>query len=201
MGKLVQGNFNAYNLFIVIFAAIAQLSTAYGIAIIASTAGQDDFYKYFNLAPLPTDPGYMNTTLMLGALNGANSGGAFLGAIAAAKLADMISRKRTIFVACVWFIVGGGLNAGAVNITMLAIGRAVAGVGAGLLSVVVPMYQGEVATAETRGLMMATTGCMWAWGYNLAGWIGYGCAYIKPDSSAATASWQVFPLNGADCDD
>jgi MFS family permease len=39
-------------------------------------------------------------------------------------------------------------------------GRVIAGIGAGILAVVVPMYQGEVATAETRGAMMAVTGIM-----------------------------------------
>ena len=37
---------------------------------------------------------------------------------------------------------------------MFGVGRAVAGIGSGILAVVVPMYQGEVATAETRGAMM-----------------------------------------------
>ena len=37
---------------------------------------------------------------------------------------------------------------------MFVVGRAVSGMGSGILAIVVPMYQGEVATAETRGAMM-----------------------------------------------
>ena len=50
--------------------------------------------------------------------------------------------------------------AGSVNIGMFLAGRVVAGIGAGILAVVVPMYQGEISTAETRGAMMAVTGIM-----------------------------------------
>ena len=55
---------------------------------------------------------------------------------------------------------------------MFGIGRAIAGVGSGILAIVVPMYQGEVATAETRGAMMCVTGIMYAFGYSIAGWLG-----------------------------
>ena len=37
---------------------------------------------------------------------------------------------------------------------MFGVGRAVAGLGSGILAIVVPIYQGEVATAETRGALV-----------------------------------------------
>lgn len=127
-------------------------------------------YTYFNLAR-QGEPGYAHTTNILGGLNGANSGGAFVGCIISAWAADKYSRKKTIQFACVVLVIGGALNAGSVNITMFAIGRVVAGIGSGILAVVVPMYQGEIATAETRGAMMCVTGVMWAYGYSFAGWV------------------------------
>lgn len=72
---------------------------------------------------------------------------------------------------------------------MFGVGRAIAGVGSGILAIVVPMYQGEVATAETRGAMMCVTGVMYAWGYAAAGWLGYGCAFIPGSSPHASAAW------------
>ena len=145
-------------------------------------------YTYFNLAT-QGEPGYAHTTNILGALNGANSGGAFLGAIISSWAADKYGRKKTIMIGCYFMILGGALNAGSVAISMFAIGRAVAGIGSGILAIVTPMYQGEVATAETRGAMMCVTGIMWAWGYSFAGWIGYGCSYISGTSPHASAAW------------
>ncbi|KIY02891.1 uncharacterized protein Z520_01356 [Fonsecaea multimorphosa CBS 102226] len=186
-------HFNSYNVLVVIFVAIGTLSTAYGLAIIGSTSGQPNFYTYFNLAASPSEPGYDHTTNVLGGLNGANSGGAFVGALISAWSADKFGRKITIMIGCVFIIIGGALNAGSVAISMFAIGRVVAGVGSGILAIVTPMYQGEVATAETRGAMMCVTGIMWAYGYSFAGWIGYGCVHIPADSPHASAAWR-FPL-------
>lgn len=83
---------------------------------------------------------------------------AFLGCIFSAWSADKYGRKRTIQIGCVLIIIGGALNAGSVSLSMFGVGRAVSGVGSGILAIVVPMYQGEVATAETRGAMMCVTG-------------------------------------------
>lgn len=74
---------------------------------------------------------------------------------------------------------------------MFAIGRAIAGLGSGILAIVVPMYQGEVATAETRGAMMCVTGIMYAFGYSAAGWLGYACVHIPATSPNASAAWCV----------
>lgn len=55
------------------------------------------------------------------------------------------------------------------------------------------MYQGEISTAETRGAMMCVTGIFYAFGYTLAGWLGFACYFFPSDSSSATFSWR-FPL-------
>lgn len=74
-------------------------------------------------------------------------------------------------------VVGGAICAGSVDIGMFLAGRVIAGIGSGILAgelltcsrrseallisstiVVVPMYQGEISTAETRGAMMCVTG-------------------------------------------
>jgi MFS family permease len=84
--------------------------------------------------------------------------------LTSAYTADKYSRKRTIQLGCLILIIGGTLCAGSVTIGMFYVGRVFAGIGAGILAVVVPMYQGEVATAETRGAMMSVTGIMYAFG-------------------------------------
>ncbi len=62
---------NPYNLWVVVFVALGTISTAYGLAIIGSTVGQPNFYTYFNLATAG-EPGYDQTTNMVGALYGIN---------------------------------------------------------------------------------------------------------------------------------
>lgn len=148
---------NSYNLWLVIFVAIGTISTAYGLAIIGSTVGQPNFYTYFNLAPAG-EPGYDHTTNMIGALNGVNSAGAFFGCWLNAWTAEKYGRKMSMMGGCVILIVGGALCAGAVDLAMFLVGRFIAGLGTGILACVVPMYQAEISTPETRGAMVCVTG-------------------------------------------
>ena len=183
---------NAYNLCIVVLVAIGTVGSAYGLAIIGSTVGQPNFYTFFNLAP-QGKPGYSHTTNMIAALNGINSAGAIAGCIIQAWTSDFFGRKRTLQFGSAVLIVGGALCAGAVNMGMFLAGRCIAGVGSAVLACVVPIYQAEVSTPETRGAMVAVTGIMYAVGYALAGWLGFACYFIKPNSPIVTFSWR-FPL-------
>lgn len=182
---------NAYNLWVVVFVAIGTIASAYGLAIIGSTVGQPNFYAYFNL---PTSgPGYAYTTNIIGALNGINSAGAIVGCLFQAWSADYYGRKRTLQFGCLVLIVGGALCSGAVNMGMFLAGRFIAGVGAAILACVVPIYQAEVSTPETRGAMVAITGIMYAVGYSLAGWLGFACYHIPATSPYTSFAWR-FPL-------
>ncbi|KAJ5815492.1 hypothetical protein N7474_007269 [Penicillium riverlandense] len=183
---------NAYNLWVVVFVAIGTIASAYGLAIIGSTVGQPNFYTYFNLAA-QGEPGYAHTSNMIGALNGINSAGAVFGCLFQAWAADYYGRKRTIQAGCVVLIVGGVLCSGAVDMAMFLVGRFVAGMGAAILACIVPIYQAEVSTAETRGAMVAVTGIMYAVGYTLAGWLGFACYYMSANNPAASFAWR-FPL-------
>jgi MFS family permease len=49
------------------------------------------------------------------------------------------------------FCIGGGLQTGAVNMGYLYSGRAIAGLGIGVLVMIVPLYQAEIAHPAIRG--------------------------------------------------
>ncbi|KAL9053900.1 MAG: hypothetical protein Q9162_004473 [Coniocarpon cinnabarinum] len=163
-----------------------------GLAIIGSTVGQPSFYTYFDLAPQGST-GYAHTTNIVGALNGVNSAGAIAGCIINAYAADGIGRRHTMELGCLILAVGGAICAGSVSIAMFLVGRIIAGCGSGILACVVPQYQAEVATAETRGAMVCMTGIMYAFGYTFAGWLGYACYFYPQDSPHASFAWR-FPL-------
>lgn len=185
-------NLNAYNVGLVVFVAISTIASAYGLAIIGSTVGQPSFYKYFNL-PTQGEPGYRHTTNMIGALNGVNSGGAVVGAAFQAWSSDYYGRKYTLLFGCVVLAVGGAICSGSVDMAMFIVGRGIAGAGSAILTTVVPIYQAEVSTPETRGAMVAVTGIMYAVGYSLSGWLGYACFFTPDNVSYSTFAWR-FPL-------
>lgn len=198
---------NPYNLSVVIFVALGTISTAYGLAIIGSTVGQPNFYTYFNLAPAgepgtytpffvstsTNSTGYDHTTNIIGALNGVNSAGAILGCLYNAWSCERYSRKYSMMCGSAILILGGALCGGAYDIAMFLVGRFVAGWGAGMLACVVPMYQAEISTPQTRGAMVCTTGVAYALGYTLAGWMGFACYFLPAGSPHAQFAWR-FPL-------
>lgn len=80
--------------------------------------------------------------------------GAAIGAFNQGWIAEKISRKRSIAVATVIFIIGSVLQTAAFGYAQLVVGRFVAGIGVGMLSMVVPMYIAEVAPPEIRGSLL-----------------------------------------------
>ena len=68
------------------------------------------------------------------------TGGAIIGALAVSWLADMLGRKKTVFIGGCISALGCALQAGSATIAMLIAGRFIAGIAVGLLSAIVPMY-------------------------------------------------------------
>ncbi|KAK5735644.1 hypothetical protein LTR17_007995 [Elasticomyces elasticus] len=189
MGKFIP---NLFNLAVVVYVALGSTSCSYGLAILGSTVGQPSFYKSLKLAP-QGEPGYERTASLIGAFNGVGAAGACIGAIINSWSADALSRKLTIQIGAVVLCIGAALCAASVNVGMFIFARLFAGVGIGMLVTRIPMYQAEVSTPESRGFMVSMHGIMFAVGYGLSSWIGYGVYFISAGGSESTFPWR-FPL-------
>ncbi|KAM5448687.1 hypothetical protein MaudCBS49596_005193 [Microsporum audouinii] len=95
---------------------------------------------------------------------------AWFGSLVNGPLADYIGRKMCVMAAVVVFIIGSAIQAGAVDIPMLFIGRAVAGLAVGQLTMVVPLYISEVSLPDIRGGLVVLQ--------QLSYWLDYGTNYI-----------------------
>jgi len=67
----------------------------------------------------------------MGAINGLFQAGGLFGALSCTASADWLGRKKAIFVASLFAVVGGALQAGSVNITMYIVMRMITGLGIG----------------------------------------------------------------------
>jgi len=82
--------------------------------------------------------------------------GTLMGSLLAAPVADYLGRKRTIIVWNLVFCVGVIVQVATINKWyQIAIGRWVAGLGVGGLSVLTPMYQSETAPRQVRGALVS----------------------------------------------
>jgi SP family facilitated glucose transporter-like MFS transporter 3 len=77
--------------------------------------------------------------------------GGLLGSIFGARTADSLGRKNFLVANNVLFIAGGLCQALSVNFGLMALGRLLIGIGCGGVTVVVPLYLGEISPAHLRG--------------------------------------------------
>lgn len=66
------------------------------------------------------------------------------------------------------------------NLAALVIGRCIQGLGVGMLSMTVPIYQCEIAPGHGRGLFVSIEYLCLNTGYALSAWVGYGFFFAMP---------------------
>ncbi|KAJ5156538.1 hypothetical protein N7492_009341 [Penicillium capsulatum] len=109
--------------------------------------------------------------------------GTLIGALLAGPLADRIGRKWSIFAWCIILHVGLIIQISAPDGKwyQMMMGRFVTGFGVGSCSLLVPMYQGEIAPRHIRGAMLFVT---------LGIFVAY-CINFGTNEMQSTASWRI----------
>jgi SP family sugar:H+ symporter-like MFS transporter len=83
------------------------------------------------------------------------SAGTFCGALLAAPAADLLGRRAGIIFAALVFSVGVAMQTASTKLPLFIVGRVIAGLGVGLVSCLVPMYQSECAPKWIRGAVVS----------------------------------------------
>ena len=82
------------------------------------------------------------------------------GSLFGAPTADILGRRTGIIASCIVFCLGVALQTGAGNWATFIVGRFFAGLGVGLVSTLIPMYQSECSPKWIRGAVVS--GYQWA---------------------------------------
>lgn len=93
----------------------------------------------------------------------------------------------------IW-IIGSIIQCAAVSVSMLIVGRIINGVAVGLASMIVPVYQSEIAPRNIRGRIVSLQQWAITWGILIQFFIQYGCSKIE-SNAAFRIPWgiQVVP--------
>ncbi|THV05569.1 MFS monosaccharide transporter [Dendrothele bispora CBS 962.96] len=83
------------------------------------------------------------------------SAGTFIGALLGAPIGDYIGRKWGVVIGCLVFDVGVAMQTASTSIPLFVVGRVFAGLGVGIVSCLVPMYQSECAPKWIRGAVVS----------------------------------------------
>lgn len=139
------------------------------------------------------EPYYSGSTgIQQGLLTSILELGAWLGALINGWLADAVGRRLTVVIACAVFTVGVIVQACTVNKDYVLAGRFVTGIGVGAFSMLVPLYNAELAPPEVRGALVALQQLAITFGIMVSYWIGYGTNFIGgTGESQSDAAWLI----------
>ncbi|KAL8716305.1 MAG: hypothetical protein Q9220_000210 [cf. Caloplaca sp. 1 TL-2023] len=129
-----------------------------------------------------------------GAITGSMPGGSFFGTLASGFIADKMSRKTAIQISAVVWIVGSIFQTASNGIGMLIFGRVVTGMGAGMASAMVPVYQAEIAPKEIRGRVVSLQQFAITVGILVQYFIQYGSSFIDGGPSNPQQSTLAFRI-------
>ncbi|PPQ77164.1 hypothetical protein CVT25_010792 [Psilocybe cyanescens] len=133
------------------FAGFGGILFGYDTGTIGGVIAMDDWLHVFGKFD-PTLKFYIPTndkSLVVSIL----SAGTFFGALLASPMGDTLGRKWGLVASCLVFCLGVGLQLDT-SWSVFVIGRVIAGLGVGLVSCLVPMYQSECAPKSIRGLIV-----------------------------------------------
>jgi len=122
--------------------------------------------------------------------------GAWLGTMYSGFLAEILSRKYAILVNVAIFILGVVIQTTSISAghNSILAGRFITGMGVGSLSMIVPMYNAEIAPPEVRGALVGLQQLSITLGIMISFWIDYGTNFIGGTGRSQKESAWLLPL-------
>ena len=105
---------------------------------------------------------------------------AFLAALAAAYICDILGRRMSVRIGGLVYLVAAIIQILSPDLACLIVGRSLQGVGVGILSMTVPILQCEIAPGHARGCFISIEYICLNAGYALSSWIGFGFFFTLP---------------------
>ncbi|KAL4901314.1 hypothetical protein BDW74DRAFT_170247 [Aspergillus multicolor] len=104
--------------------------------------------------------------------------GCFTGCVVNFLLADKLGRRRAMWFAMLWVIVGATLQTSAYSVPHMMVGRFVAGIGTGIETSTVPMWQAELCEASKRGKLVCSEPLLVGVGIVISYFFDYGMSFV-----------------------
>lgn len=121
--------------------------------------------------------------------------GCFFGALFAMFRGDRFGRRPMIIIGSLLIILGTVISTAAYGehwgLGQFIIGRVITGLGNGMDTATIPVWQSEVSRAENRGFLVNLEGSVVAVGTFIAYWLDFGLSYVE--GQHASVQWR-FPV-------
>ncbi|CAN6448467.1 unnamed protein product [Victoria cruziana] len=185
-GVEFQGKFTFYVFICCIMSAFGGLMFGYDIGISGGVTSMDDFLieffpKVYHRKQKIVEDNYCkydNQYLQL--FTSSLYMAALFSTFFASQACKKYGRRPTMRAASLFFLVGVILNAAAINLTMLIIGRILLGIGVGFANSAVPLFLSEIAPARIRGGLNILFQLLITVGILVANLVNYRTSTIHP---------------------
>ncbi|KAI9841234.1 MAG: hypothetical protein M1837_000899 [Sclerophora amabilis] len=148
----------------------------YDQGVFSGIVGNPDFVEIVH------DPG----DSLLGIIVSIYNLGCFSGCVLSFCFAEYFGRRRSMWIAMVWIIVGAVLQTSAYSVPHLMVGRFITGIGTGIETSTVPMYQSELCEASKRGRLVSSEALFVGVGIVISYWFDYGMSFV-----GGPVSWRL----------
>lgn len=155
------------------------LSTGYDQGVFGGLLANPNFLSTFN------NPG----TTLQGQIVSTYTIGCIFGALLSLIIGDILGRRRSVALGCAFLTVGGILQGTAYTLPHMIIGRVIGGLGIGVNTTTIPMWQSETCKPSLRGKLVAIQLTFLVFGFVLTNWMNFGFTYMPNNP----VSWR-FPL-------
>jgi sugar porter (SP) family MFS transporter len=151
----------------------------YDQGVFGGLLANPDFLKTFD-NPSTTIQGQIVSTYTLGCI---------FGALLTMFLGDVLGRRKSVALGCSFLTVGGLIQATAFSLPHMIVGRIIGGLGIGINTTTIPMWQSETCKPSLRGKLVSIQLSFLVFGFVLTNWMNFGFTYIPNNP----VSWR-FPL-------
>ncbi|EEU37442.1 uncharacterized protein NECHADRAFT_86278 [Fusarium vanettenii 77-13-4] len=162
-------------------AGAAFLLFGYDQGVMGGLVSLESFIQRFN-SPSPGLLGFMVASYDVGCL---------LGAVFAFLRGDKLGRRWSIIYSCIIVLIGATLQTAAYSRAQYIVGRIVAGVGVGCISVTVPIYASECASASSRGKLVVVETTIVIIGITISNFTNFGFVFGRPELNGKEAQWRI----------
>lgn len=104
--------------------------------------------------------------------------GMFSGCILNFIVGEWIGRRRSMWLAMAFIVVGATLQTSAFSVAHLMIARFITGIGTGIDTSTTPVYQSELCDADIRGRLVSSEPLFVGVGIVIAYWFDYGMSFV-----------------------
>ncbi|KAI7173492.1 general substrate transporter [Hortaea werneckii] len=167
----------------------------YDQGLMSGLISGDQFNKEFPATDVPPDATAaeaQHVSVIQGAVTACYEIGCFFGALFTLGFGEKIGRTRLCVAGGTILIIGTIISVttftGHWPLGQFVVGRVVSGIGNGMNTATIPVWQSETSQARNRGLLVCLEGAVIAVGTLIAYWVDFGLSYVP-----TTVQWR-FPV-------